>query len=151
VYFDGGGDVIGPQPAGAAQGIWNGSPLPAMVTDPSLLAWLKALGQTKAGEVQIQDAFAMALGTAADQRTYPSTTWVRGAVKGVDRPHTVTFDYNQCGKVLWSSYHTREPGGSSGTFPTYCLSDPARPESMIAQEKILEFLIFQISACVGTL
>ncbi len=68
-----------------------------------------------------------------------------------DRPHTVTFDYNSCGKVLWSAYHTREPGGAQGfgTFPSYCLSNPSDPSTMIAQEKILEYLVFQISACVN--
>ncbi|MSP63151.1 MAG: hypothetical protein EXR72_23000 [Myxococcales bacterium] len=149
IYFDGGGDMTLPQPSGAAQGIWDGAPIAGTVTDPTLITWLKALGKTQKGEFQIQSSYALALATAKDQKAFPSTTWVRGIVKGVDRPHSVTFDYNQCGKVLWSSYHTREPGGSSGIFPNYCLSNPKNPDSMIAQEKILEFLILQISGCVN--
>jgi hypothetical protein len=72
---------------------------------------------------------------------------VHGVTNGGDRPLSLTFDYNSCGKVLFSSYHTREPGGAGPTpFPNYCKSSPTM---MTAQEKILEYLILQITDCVG--
>jgi hypothetical protein len=146
VYFDGGGSQTTPQPIGAAQWIWDGSDLAAKVGDPTLASWLQAAGASPNGDVTIIGSWALALSTAADQMTYPSQTWVHGVAKGVDRPMTVTYDYNMCGKVLWSSYHTQEPGGAGSPFPGYCVSTP---QTMIPQEKILEYLIFEISACSG--
>ncbi len=146
--------MIQPQPATAAESTWFGDPFDAIVGDPTLAQWLKLVGKSNNGHVMIEAAYALADSVAADQKSYPSTTWVHGPVMGLDakdRPHTVTVDYNMCGKVLWSAYHTREPGGADGwgTFPTYCLSNPTDPSTMIAQEKILEYLIFEISACVN--
>ena len=150
VFFDGGGDVILPQPLGGAQSVWNGNDLNAQISDPTLAKWMAATNASPNGSLKIIGSWALALSTATDQTAYPSTTWVHGVAGGKDRPMTVTYDYNMCGKVLWSSYHTQEPGGggfgSIQSFPSYCKSTP---QSMIAQEKILEFLIFQISSCVG--
>ena len=48
-----------------------------------------------------------------------------------------------CGRVLYSSYHTRGHRARL-PFPLYC------PDSkMLPQERILEFLIYELSACVG--
>jgi hypothetical protein len=154
VFFSGGGNMTMPQPPGAAESTWDGQTFTATVGDPNLAQWLKIVGKSTNGQIPIEAAYALAVSTASDQKSYPSTTWVHGPVQGLDttdRPHTVTFDYNMCGKVLWSAYHTREPGGASqfGTFPQYCLSNPTDPSTMIAQEKILEFLVFEISACVN--
>ena len=84
--------------------------------------------------------------TAMDMMKFPSTTWLNGTVKGRKRPLSVTFDYPQgmaCGKVLYSSYHTREHNGQR-LFPSYCESG-----AMITQEHVLEYLIFELSSCVG--
>ena len=77
---------------------------------------------------------------------YPSITWLTGTVRGRKRPLSVTFDYPQamaCGKVLYSSYHTREHGAQA-RFPGYCAAG-----KMITQEHVLEYLIFELSSCVG--
>jgi hypothetical protein len=152
VFFEGGGDAVKPQPANAAWWVWSGDPIPSQVSDPTLQQWLAAANATPDGKVSIQGAWALAKSTATDQTMYPSTTWVHGNAMG-DRPLTATFDYNMCGKVLWSSYHTQEPGASGSgpfssapAFPTYCMSTAT---TMIPQEKILEYLIFQISSCVA--
>ena len=145
VFFDGGGDARAPQPLKAADFSWNGTPLPATIGDARMAEWMKAAGASADGSVQIIGSWALALATAQDQASFPSTTWVHGWANGADRPMTVTYNYAGCGKVLWSSYHTQEPGGVMGAFPQYCKSTPS---TMIAQEKILEYLIFEISACV---
>jgi hypothetical protein len=149
IFFDGGGDLTTPQPLKGADLIWSGAPIAATVADADLAAWLKAANASPDGSVSLEGAWALARSTAMDQGLYPSTTWVHGSAAGLDRPMTVTFDYDGCGKVLWSAYHTRQPGGGmQGTinFPAYCKSTPS---TMIAQEKILEYLIFEFSSCVG--
>jgi hypothetical protein len=151
VFFDGGGNATMPQPIGGAQYAWDGTDLTATIADPTLKMWMAASKASANGTLTIQGSWALGLSTAADQTTYPSTTWVHGNAGGKDRPMTVTYDYNMCGKVLWSSYHTQEPGGGGfgaggQGFPSYCISTP---QTMIAQEKILEFLILEISSCVG--
>ena len=147
VFFDGGGDMTHPQPIKAAEFAWDGSDLMAQVGDPTLAMWMKAAKASSTGSLPIIGSYALALATSKDPN-YPSTTWVHGMAGGKDRPMSVTFDYNMCGKALWSSYHTQEPGGAGSAFPTYCKSTPS---TMIPQEKVLEYLIFQISSCVGTI
>src|SRR5262249_37782282 len=102
--------------------------------------------------VQISDLLApwvLAHATADPNGPTPSTTWVHGVTNGGDRPLTITYDYNHCGKVLCSSYHTREPGGAGSTpVPSSCKWSPTL---MTAQEKILEYLLLEISDCVSAL
>jgi hypothetical protein len=150
IFFPGGGDMTNPQPPAAAESYWPGSNITGTVSDPTLAQWLDLLKQANGDKIMLEGVFSVANATAADQMTYPSTTWVHGndpTVDAADHPLTVSFDYNMCGKVLWSAYHTREPGGASGwgTFPQYCLTPP------IPQEKVLEYLILQISACVNNI
>jgi hypothetical protein len=106
---------------------------------------MKSAGASSDGTLNIIGSWALANHVSANEMNYPTHVWVQGSASGKTRPYTATFDYNMCGKILWSSYHTQEPGGSSDTFPAYCKSTPT---TMIAQEKVLEFLIFQISDCV---
>jgi hypothetical protein len=155
IGFDKGTTELTPEVQGAAQYAWSGGDLTANISDPGLLAWLKIVGATTTGAVKIIGSWALADHVSANQMMYPSTTYVHGVASTTaggskDRPMTATFDYNMCGKVLWSSYHTQEPGGGGFgglmPFPMYCASTPT---TMIPQEKILEYLIFEISACVG--
>jgi hypothetical protein len=153
IYYDGGGSMTAPQPVHMAADALDVTPFNATVADATLSQWLQAAGATTSSTVKIQDLlgdWVLMDSTAMDQTTYPSQTWVHGNTNGADRPLTVTFDYNMCGKVLYSSYHTRDPGGADplggNTFPSYCKSTA---KTMIAQEKILEYLILEISSCVG--
>jgi hypothetical protein len=148
IYFTGMGTETAPQPPETAFYAWSGSDLQGTITDPTLKEWMTAAGATTNGTLNIQGSWALADHASASPM-YPSTTWVEGTANGKKRPMTATIDYNMCGKILWSSYHTQEPGGgsfgSTDPFPSYCKSTPS---TMIPQEKILEFLIFQISDCV---
>jgi len=56
----------------------------------------------------------------------------------------VTFNFKNCGKVLYSSYHTegRENELFPEAYPKYCNT------TMSPQDRILEFLIFDIASCI---
>lgn len=66
-----------------------------------------------------------------------------GSISGV-RPLTITYNVNKCGKLLFTSYHTegRENDFFVPQFPDYC------GENTSPQDRILEFLIFDIANCV---
>ena len=50
----------------------------------------------------------------------------------------------QCGRVLFDDFHVENVGDSEGmTFPSECLAGP-----MTAQEKLLEFMLFDLSSCI---
>ncbi|HNF98205.1 MAG TPA: hypothetical protein PK493_12975 [Pseudomonadota bacterium] len=116
----------------------------------NLATWMSNLPDpSPGGRVKIVDdvgSWVLMQQTAQDQTKYPSTTWLWGTIKGQRRPVTVTFDYpaqNACGKVLYATYHTRDHS-ETGLFPSYC------PKTkLIPQEQVLEYLIFEISSCVG--
>ncbi len=148
VFFEGAGDETTPQPADTAYYAWRGEDLTGNITDPKLAEWMKVTGASADGKLNIIGSWALAnhVSAAPDFSTH---VWVDGNAAGKNRPMTATYDYNSCGKVLWSSYHTQEPGGGdvsgASSFPSYCKSTAT---TMIPQEKVLEFLIFQISDCV---
>lgn len=118
----------------------------------ALTRWLSALPQpTLGGKVRIEDpisTFVLIRQMAQDLVKHPSTVWLRAPLGGMTRPVTVTFDYPAgeaaCGRVLYSSYHTREHDDHSVTFPRYCPSG-----NMLPQEHVLEYLIFELSSCIN--
>lgn len=136
----------------------DGSPLTARIDQSTaggraLAAWLGQLPSPIAADsVPITDllpGWVLVSKTAADAFRFPSTVWLTAPVSGRERPLTVTFDYPPqavCGRVLYSSAHTRERLPQR-LFPSYCpLGGGA-----LAQEQILEFLLFHLSSCVGTI
>lgn len=81
-----------------------------------------------------------------DQKRYPSKALLQTGPEWARQPMTVTFDYPPgagCGRVLFSSYHTRERI-SHGLFPSYCPTD-----GMVPQEWILEYLLLDLADCIG--
>ena len=66
-------------------------------------------------------------------------------------PIHYTFDtpFNQtpsCGRVVFSDFHVEASNGSTGvTFPNECTTGGMTP-----QEKLLEFMLFDLTSCVGT-
>ncbi len=117
----------------------------------ALAAWLTKL-QTPVlgGQVRIEDpvsSFVLIEQLAQDPGRHPATTWLSADLAKKRRPVSVSFDYppgpNACGRVLYSSYHTREHGDHTVQFPAYCPTS-----AMLAQEHVLEYLIFELGACV---
>jgi hypothetical protein len=50
----------------------------------------------------------------------------------------------QCGRVLFSDFHVSDATAAGSTFPTECTNG-----TMTAQEKTLEFMLFDLASCVG--
>jgi hypothetical protein len=85
----------------------------------------------------------------------PSTRWVFNPNTGQTQtlqPALFHYTFNtpvgqpegqQCGKVLFSDFHVVASTSTSTTFPGECDASP-----MTAQEKALEFMFFDLSACI---
>lgn len=156
--IDFGPDPSGPEPEpwGAAERGTADITTEALVTDSFLAEWMKAVEpRAKAELISDQNRvhvehflsqWAMQHSIISDPTPdTKSHLWVRGPVTGDglsgDLPLTSTFDYKQCGRVIYSSYHTI--GGTSafgGLFPAYCDNGKLSP-----QERILEYFIFYAS------
>ena len=128
------------------------------MTDPrvkQLADWLQFIGaSTTYGQMSVntlrQDFSAV---------NTPSTLWLWvndqagpfGFPPGLGNvPLHYTFDTpwnvapaNQCGRVLYSDFHVEDAATSGYTFPAECM-DP----TMTPQEKMLEFMIFDLGSCV---
>jgi hypothetical protein len=52
---------------------------------------------------------------------------------------------SQCGRVLFSDFHVNTGGAGTGSFPGECPVEPMTP-----QEKLLEFMLFDLTSCVQT-
>jgi hypothetical protein len=83
----------------------------------------------------------------------PTQQWLHGTVGSSVKPVHFTFNTpigpdagaaTQCGRVTFSDWHAQNGILSGGTtFPTACPSDKLTP-----QEAVLEFMLFNLSACV---
>ena len=83
----------------------------------------------------------------------PSQQWMYSdPAVSPNNPLEYTFDTpvgnlpaNQCGRVLFSDFHVNTGGSGSGTFPGEC----GAPAPMTPQEKVLEFMLFDLSSCIA--
>jgi hypothetical protein len=85
----------------------------------------------------------------------PSLLWVTlgGAVPNFTNPMHYTFDTPvgsapaaQCGRALFDDFHVENANYNAGiTFPNEC---PAASVAMTPQEKMLEFMIFDLGSCI---
>jgi hypothetical protein len=114
-----------------------------VIDDPDLHAWMMARGALLAdGNVQLTE-FINPWG-AVDSAPSSATTWVHGTVRlrdstgallpAADHPLTVEAQYRDgggCGRVVFTSYHT-----------TSVTSGPLTP-----QERVLEWLLFELGGC----
>lgn len=131
----------------------------ALVLDQGMQEWLRAVEQVTGEEIISADnrvhiehflsGWVMQFMVPANAETN-TTVWLDGNVSGSglsgNLPLTTTFDYQACGRVLYSSYHTRgrDGFGFGGPFPSYC---PAG-EGLSPQERVLEYLILHIADCL---
>ena len=132
----------------------------AQVLDQGMGEWLNAVEQVTGEEIISADnrvhiehflsGWVMQFMVPPNSATN-TTVWLEGNVTGAglsgNLPLTTTFDYNSCGRVLYSSYHTRGRdgfGGLGGPFPGYCPTG----EGLSPQERVLEYLILHIADCL---
>jgi hypothetical protein len=105
--------------------------------------WLQLIGATTTfGVIPISSAQ-----WHVDSTMQPAQTWV-----STSSPTTVqhlTFNTpitaapeQQCGRVLFSNFHVAP--GTTGIYPDACAPGPLTP-----QEKLIEFMLFDVTACVA--
>jgi hypothetical protein len=113
--------------------------------------WLLYVGASvEAGELTMEQARYNVTGVNP-----PSTRWVFNPNVGqTQTPESALLHYTfntpvgapasqQCGKVLFSDFHAVTSTAVSSTFPGECDGAPMSP-----QEKALEFMLFDLSACI---
>ncbi len=117
--------------------------------------WLKYVGaSTVLGQIPVnvvRNDFnsvnanpATSAGTPAQQWLYTSAqplhyTFDTPVAYSPDPPPTT-----RCGRVLYSDFHVSDATSGGKTFPTECVDG-----TMSAQEKTLEFMLFDLASCVG--
>ncbi|MFO0549781.1 MAG: hypothetical protein U0271_15415 [Polyangiaceae bacterium] len=108
---------------------------PAVVHDQGLTDWLAAQGITnfdvEANWTMI-DAVNPVMSTDVDNNpvTVTPKVWVGAAIQG-EHPSTISFE-RQCGRVLFSTYHTEGTGGSG----------------LLPQERALLYVLLEVAVCV---
>ena len=116
------------------------------VLDKEMVKWLEQLPGVinRNAQVAVDYSFVVVSKASDDPKT-KTKVWVDGPAAGYgNRPQTVTFDYNACGRVHFSTYNT-EPDGvvsESARWPGNCKA------SFSPQERLLEYLFFNIASCV---
>jgi hypothetical protein len=112
----------------------------------TLAQWLKIVGaSTTLGQIPLNT-----LREDFDGVNAPSLLWVQLDAAGGGWPMLYTFDTPvgkqpsmQCGRVLFDDFHVENNIGDTGQiFPNECPDG-----AMTAQEKLLEFMIFDLGAC----
>jgi len=110
----------------------------------ALSQWLVHVGaSTTPGEIPIVD-----WRHNVDGPTAPSQRWIYSKSPETLQHFTFNTPYGApaeklCGRVVFSNFHITKPATSS-TFPASCGSDTA----LDPQEKMLEFMLFDIASCV---
>jgi len=113
----------------------------------ALADWLGILGATsQPGQLSLSQAYVRSLAVnAPTQRWISSTTPPSLQSFTFNTPLDVTAD-KQCGRVFYSSFHVAEDASKSGrtpAFPAECDALPLTP-----QERVLEFMLFDLASCV---
>jgi len=112
----------------------------ATATDQGLADWLAATGDpTFKVEGNWTTITSVNTNTGKDPQgndiDITPKVWVMGDKAGQPTPTTVSFE-NQCGRVLFSSYHTENSKFGSGS-------------GLSAQEKALLYVLLEVGVCVG--
>ena len=120
-------------------------------------SWLSLVGaSTTPGQIpvnvvrhdfnSVNPAPATAAGTPAQQWLYANGQPFTGPLHYTfDTPVSYTSPpATQCGRVLYSDFHVSDASSGNATFPSECTNGP-----MTAQEKTLEFMLFDLASCVG--
>ncbi len=151
IDFEPGASAGSPEAQNAGALGADGLKIRASIKDDALASWLKlfpnAIDASKTSPIEyFLIDWVIISSIAKDVKL-----WVEGPIKSRDgsiqgvRPLTLTFNFKNCGKILYSSYHTegREDEILPLAYPAYCSGASASP-----QDRILEYLIFDIANCV---
>lgn len=117
------------------------------VLDPEMARWLGQFPSIidRNDRVRVDYSFVV-INKVSDNADGKTKVWVDGpAMSYGNRPQTVTLDYKSCGRVHYSTYNT-EPNAvvsDSARWPNNCGA------KLAPQERLLEYLFFNIAACVG--
>lgn len=115
---------------------------PATAVDQGLSDWLAATGdatfKVEGNWTTIKDVITQkGKNPKGEEVDVAPKVWVAAQKGATSRPTTVSFE-NECGRVLFSTYHTENAslggGGSSG---------------LTAQEKSLLYVLLEVGVCVG--
>ena len=157
IDFEPGASGNTPEQRNAAEIGAAGITTEALVHDDGMASWLEAVEDVTGDDIISDDGRVhvehFATGWAMQHEvaeTDTSSVWLSGQVRGGAvngvRPLTTTFDHAECGRVLYSSYHTlgREAFLPSDPFPGYCSNSELSP-----QERVLLYLILHVADCIG--
>lgn len=121
--------------------------------------WLQLVGASSTlGQILVnvvRQDFNSVSALAATAAGTPAQQWLYSSGTPFTAPLHYTFDTpvayapdpaptTQCGRVLYSDFHVSDAVSGGATFPTECTTG-----SMTAQEKTLEFMLFDLASCVG--
>jgi hypothetical protein len=130
-----------------------------LVSNPKGMAfdkWLEIVGVSVAGSDSIASIYPGFHNTGGV--TAPTQQWLYWNAPPQNTSAPLHFSFNtpvgsssamQCGRVVYSDWHAWQPGGggaawpNGATFPAECDTTPMTP-----QQAILEFMLFDLSACV---
>ncbi|MEO6774834.1 MAG: hypothetical protein ABI467_17800 [Kofleriaceae bacterium] len=121
--------------------------------------WLKLVGASSTlGQILVnvvRQDFNSVSAAAATMAGTPAQQWLYSSGTPFTGPLHYTFDTpvayapdpaptTQCGRVLYSDFHVSNATSGGVTFPAECTTG-----TMTAQEKTLEFMLFDLASCVG--
>lgn len=114
---------------------------PATAADQGLADWLAATGDStftvEGNWTTIKDVITQkGKNPKGDEVDIVPKVWVTAQKGQQQYPTTVSFE-NQCGRVLFSTYHTESSSFGSGSG------------SLTAQEKALLYVLLEVGVCVG--
>ena len=114
-----------------------------------LAQWLQYIGaSTTMGQIPVQQVRHDTNGIIA-----PPTLQLMYADPNVVQNLPLEFSFNtpafappaqQCGRFMFSDFHVNTGGSGTGTFPSSC----GAPSPMTPQEKVLEFMLFDLTSCI---
>ncbi|HLK36269.1 MAG TPA: hypothetical protein VKU41_05915, partial [Polyangiaceae bacterium] len=119
---------------------------------PTFVSWLGLVGAlSNATPPQVTISSPRHDVDAIDQG---ATDWIDGTDPSDGTPELLHFTFDtpldasslaQCGHVIYSDFHVAENGATpADVFPSECSAGPMTP-----QEKILEYMIWDLQSCVG--
>ncbi len=112
----------------------------------TLATWLKLVGASSTlGQISINT-----LRRDFNSVVSPSQRWMYVNSPSAGIPQHATFNTplgvpaaNQCGRVVFSDFHVENSSDTNFAFPTECPGGAMTP-----QEKLLEFMLFDLANCV---